>query len=154
MAGSINKVILIGNLGSDPEIRVSKHDKKIAKFSLATSETWKDQNTGEKSEKTEWHRVVIFSPGLAAIAEKYLKKGSKVYIEGKIETQKYTDQAGIEKFSTQIVLQGFNSTLTMLDNKSDSASGIHSPSVESSISNKKVSGDFDDHELDDDVIPF
>ena len=113
MAGSINKVILLGRLGGDPEIRVSQEGKKIAKFSLATSDSWKDKNTNEKKEKTEWHRIVIFSPGLAEITEKYLRKGSLIYIEGQIQYGKYTDQAGIEKYTTDIVLQGFNSTLTM-----------------------------------------
>ena len=132
MAGSINKVILLGRLGGDPEIRVSQEGKKIAKFSLATSDSWKDKNTNEKKEKTEWHRIVIFYPGLAEITEKYLRKGSLIYIEGQIQYGKYTDQAGIEKYTTDIVLQGFNSTLTMLDNKSDDIAQINSPNVDNS----------------------
>ncbi len=153
MSSSINKVILLGRLGADPEIRISKQDKKIAKLSLATSESWNDKSTNEKKEKTEWHRVVIFSPGLAEVAEKYLKKGSLVYIEGQISYGKYTDQSGAEKYTTDIVLQGFNSTLRMLDNKSDGSNEIRSPSVDNSVSNKKVSEDFDDFDTDD-VVPF
>ena len=115
MAGSVNKVILVGNLGKDPEIRRTQDGRPIANLSVATSESWKDKNTGERKEKTEWHRVVIFSEGLAKVAEQYLKKGSKVYLEGALQTRKYTDAQGVEKYSTEIVLQGFNSTLTMLD---------------------------------------
>jgi single-strand DNA-binding protein len=115
MAGSVNKVILVGNLGKDPEVRRMQDGRPVVNLSVATSESWRDKNTGEKREKTEWHRVVIFSEGLAKIAEQYLKKGSKVYLEGQLQTRKYTDAQGIEKYSTEIVLQGFNSTLTMLD---------------------------------------
>ena len=117
MAGSVNKVILIGNLGADPEIRRTQDGRPIANLRIATSETWKDKNTGERKEKTEWHRVVIFNEGLCRIAEQYLKKGSKVYIEGALQTRKWTDKDGIEKYSTEVVLQGFNSQLTMLDGK-------------------------------------
>ncbi len=119
MAGSVNKVILIGNLGRDPEIRFAQNGNKIANFSIATSESWRDKSSGERKEKTEWHRIVVFSEGLAGIAEKYLKKGSKVYIEGALQTRKWTGNDGVEKYSTEIVLQGFNSTLTMLDGRSD-----------------------------------
>jgi single-strand DNA-binding protein len=115
MAGSVNKVILIGNLGRDPEIRRTQDGRPIANLSVATSESWKDKNTGERKEKTEWHRVVIFSEGLCRVAEQYLKKGMKVYLEGQLQTRKYTDKDGVEKYSTEVVLQGFNSTLTMLD---------------------------------------
>src|ERR1700704_1250915 len=115
MAGSVNKVILIGNLGKDPEIRRTQDGRPIANLSVATSETWRDKATGERKEKTEWHRVVIFSEGLCRIAEQYLKKGAKVYLEGQLQTRKYTDNSGIEKYSTEVVLQGFNSALTMLD---------------------------------------
>jgi single-strand DNA-binding protein len=117
MAGSVNKVILIGNLGADPEIRRTQDGRPIANLRIATSETWKDKNTGERKEKTEWHRVVIFNEGLCRIAEQYLKKGSKVYIEGALQTRKWTDKDGIEKYSTEVVLQGFNSQLTMLDGR-------------------------------------
>ncbi len=115
MAGSVNKVILIGNLGRDPEIRRTQDGRPIANLSVATSETWRDKATGERKEKTEWHRVVIFSEGLCRVAEQYLKKGMKVYLEGQLQTRKYTDKDGVEKYSTEVVLQGFNSTLTMLD---------------------------------------
>ena len=121
MAGSVNKVILIGNLGRDPEIRFAQNGNKIANFSIATSDTWRDKSTGERKEKTEWHRIVVFSEGLATITEKFLKKGSKVYIEGALQTRKWTGNDGIEKYSTEIVLQGFNSTLTMLDGSSGSS---------------------------------
>jgi len=116
MAGSVNKVILIGNLGKDPEIRTMQDGKKVANLSLATSESWKDKSTGERKEKTEWHRVVIFG-SLAEIAEKYLKKGSKVYVSGSLQTRKWTDQSGAEKYSTEVVLQNFGGELVMLDGK-------------------------------------
>ena len=115
MAGSVNKVILIGNLGKDPEIRRTQDGRPIANLSVATSETWRDKATGERREKTEWHRVVIFNEGLCRVAEQYLKKGSKVYLEGSLQTRKWQDQQGQDKYSTEVVLQGFNSTLTMLD---------------------------------------
>jgi len=115
MAGSVNKVILIGNLGADPEVRRLQDGRPVANLRVATSESWRDKATGERKEKTEWHRVVIFNEGLAKIAEQYLKKGSKVYIEGQLQTRKWTDQQGVEKYSTEVVLQGFNSALTMLD---------------------------------------
>jgi single-strand DNA-binding protein len=117
MAGSVNKVILVGNLGKDPEIRRTQDGRPIANLSVATSDTWRDKATGERKEKTEWHRVVIFSEPLCKIVEQYLKKGAKVYIEGALQTRKWTDNAGVEKYSTEVVLQGFNSTLTMLDGR-------------------------------------
>jgi single-strand DNA-binding protein len=122
MAGSVNKVILVGNLGKDPEIRRTQDGRPIANLSVATSENWRDKATGERKEKTEWHRVVIFNEGLCKVAEQYLKKGAKVYIEGALQTRKWTDQAGVEKYSTEVVLQGFNSTLTMLDGRSGGGS--------------------------------
>jgi single-strand DNA-binding protein len=115
MAGSVNKVILVGNLGADPEIRRTQDGRPIANLRIATSETWRDKATGERKEKTEWHRVVIFNEGLCKVAEQYLKKGAKVYIEGALQTRKWTDQQGVEKYSTEVVLQGFNSVMTMLD---------------------------------------
>ena len=125
MAGSLNKVLLIGRLGADPEIKQMVNGKSVARLSLATSQSWKDKNTGEKKEKTEWHRVVIFNEGLVNVVQKYLKKGAQVYVEGQISTTKYTDNNGQEKFSTQIVLQGYNSTLTMLGGSNKSIdSGI------------------------------
>jgi single-strand DNA-binding protein len=123
MAGSVNKVILVGNLGRDPEVRHTQDGKPIVSLSIATSESWRDRNTGERREKTEWHRVVIFSEGLAKVAEQYLKKGSTVYIEGQLQTRKYTDKDGVEKYSTEIVLQGFNSTLTMIGGRPGSEGG-------------------------------
>ncbi len=123
MAGSVNKVILVGNLGKDPEIRRTQDGRPIANLSIATSETWRDKATGERKEKTEWHRVVIFSEPLCKIVEQYLKKGAKVYIEGALQTRKWTDQSGVEKYSTEVVLQGFNSTLTMLDGRGGGGGG-------------------------------
>lgn len=115
MAGSVNKVILVGNVGKDPEIRRTQDGKPIANITLATSESWRDKNSGERKEKTEWHRIVIFSEGLCKVAEQYVKKGSKLYIEGSLQTRKWTDKDGVEKYSTEIVLNGFNAVLTMLD---------------------------------------
>ena len=127
MAGSVNKVILIGNLGADPEIKRTQDGRPIANLRIATSDTWRDKNTGERKEKTEWHRVVIFSEPLCKIVEQYLKKGAKVYIEGALQTRKWTDQSGVEKYSTEVVLQGFNSTLTMLDGRSGGGGGNFGP---------------------------
>ncbi|NOR29878.1 MAG: single-stranded DNA-binding protein [Sulfitobacter sp.] len=123
MAGSVNKVILIGNLGRDPEVRSFQNGGKVCNLRIATSETWKDRNTGERREKTEWHSVAIFQEGLVRIAEQYLKKGSKVYIEGQLQTRKWQDQSGADRYSTEVVLQGFNGTLTMLDGPSGGGSG-------------------------------
>ena len=123
MAGSVNKVILVGNLGKDPEIRRTQDGRPIANLSIATSETWRDKGTGERKEKTEWHRVVIFNEGLCKVAEQYLKKGAKVYVEGALQTRKWTDQSGVEKYSTEVVLQGFNAVLTMLDGRAGGSGG-------------------------------
>lgn len=119
MAGSINKVILVGNLGKDPEIRATQDGREICNLTLATGESWKDKSTGERKEKTEWHRVVIFSEGLVRVAKNYLRKGSKVYIEGQLQTRKWTNKEGQDQYSTEVVLQGFSSNLTMLDGKGD-----------------------------------
>jgi len=119
MAGSVNKVILVGNLGADPEIRRTQDGRPIANLRIATSESWRDRNTGERREKTEWHRVVIFNEGLCKVAEQYLRKGSKVYLEGQLQTRKWQDQSGQERYSTEVVLQGFNSNLTMLDGRGE-----------------------------------
>ena len=152
MAGSINKVILVGNLGNDPDVRLSQDNKKIVRLSIATSDSWKDRETGEKKEKTEWHRVVIFSNGLADIAEKYLKKGSKIYLEGQLQTRKYTDQAGIEKFTTEIALQNFNSSLVMLDGRNnDITSEKKMLNLEN---NPKTDNNLDSSIEIDDEIPF
>jgi single-strand DNA-binding protein len=123
MAGSVNKVILVGNLGADPEVRRTQDGRPIVNLRVATSETWRDKATGERREKTEWHRVVIFSEGLAKVAEQYLKKGSKVYLEGALQTRKWQDKDGQDRYSTEVVLQGFNSTLTMLDRAGGGAGG-------------------------------
>lgn len=123
MAGSVNKVILVGNVGQEPEIRSTQDGKDIANFSIATSESWKDRNTGERKEKTEWHRIVVFNDGLVNVIKNYVHKGSKLYIEGQLQTRKWTDKTGVEKYSTEIVLQGFSSVLTMLDSKRDSQGG-------------------------------
>lgn len=120
MSGSLNKAILIGNLGKDPEVRAMHNGKSVANFSLATTESWKDKNTGERKDKTEWHNIVIFSEGLVKVAQSYLKKGSKVYIEGQLQTRKWQDKNGNDKYTTEIVLQGFGSTLIMLDGKQGS----------------------------------
>src|SRR5438105_12215856 len=123
MAGSVNKVILIGNLGADPEIRRTQDGRPIANLRVATSETWRDKATGERREKTEWHRVVIFNEGLCKIVEQYVKKGSKVYLEGSLQTRKWQDKDGQDRYSTEVVLQGFNSQLTMLDGRGGAAGG-------------------------------
>jgi single-strand DNA-binding protein len=161
MAGSVNKVILVGNLGKDPEIRRTQDGRPIANLSIATSETWRDKATGERKEKTEWHRVVIFNEGLCKVAEQYLKKGAKVYIEGQLQTRKWTDQSGAEKYTTEVVLQGFNSTLTMLDGRGGGASfggdegggdfGVASPS--SAPPRRAVAAGSRNSDMDDD-IPF
>ena len=149
MAGSLNKVLLIGRLGSDPEIKQMVNGKSVARLSLATSNTWKDKNTGEKKEKTEWHKVVVFNEGLVNVVQQYLKKGSQVYIEGQLNTRKWKDeQSGVDKYSTEVVIQGYNSSLTML------GSANHS-SISSQENNKKIedTSQIPQNDLDDD-IPF
>ncbi|WP_224814572.1 single-stranded DNA-binding protein [Hasllibacter sp. MH4015] len=123
MAGSVNKVILIGNLGRDPEVRSFQNGGKVCNLRIATSETWKDRNTGERREKTEWHSVAIFQEGLVRVAEQYLRKGSKVYIEGQLQTRKWQDQSGQDRYSTEVVLQGYGGTLTMLDGRDGGGGG-------------------------------
>ncbi|MDE3017068.1 MAG: single-stranded DNA-binding protein [Pseudomonadota bacterium] len=156
MAGSVNKVILVGNLGKDPEIRTTQDGREIANFSLATSESWKDKTTGERKEKTEWHRVVVFNENLVRVIKNYLKKGAKVYIEGSLQTRKWTDQSGVEKYSTEVVLQNFNGTLTMLDGKRDGAgaSNNESSSNYSQAPATAASTASSARELIDDEIPF
>ena len=152
MAGSLNKVLLIGRLGADPEIKQMVNGKSVARLSLATSQTWKDKNSGEKKEKTEWHRIVVFNEGLVNVVQKYLKKGSQVYIEGQLSTRKWKDeQSGQDKYSTEIIIQGYNSSLTMLGGGS-SASSIQndkSPNATKNIEDIPQSS----NDLDDD-IPF
>ena len=161
MAGSVNKVTLIGNLGRDPEVRFSQSGDKIANISIATSETWNDKASGERKEKTEWHRVVIFNKFLADIAEKYLKKGSKVYLEGALQTRKWTDNSGIEKYTTEVVLGNFKGELTMLDGRGESgdtsagnygAAGSQEPDFGPGP-NDINAGDSSSDDLDDE-IPF
>jgi len=123
MAGSVNKVILVGNLGRDPEVRTFQNGGKVCNLRLATSETWKDKNTGERREKSEWHSVAIFQEGLVRVAEQYLRKGSKVYIEGQLQTRKWQDQSGADRYSTEVVLQGFGGTLVMLDSRNSGGGG-------------------------------
>lgn len=123
MAGSVNKVILVGNVGNDPEIRSFNNGGKVANFSLATSENWRDKQSGEKKEKTEWHRVAVFNDGLVGVIERYVKKGSKLYIEGKLQTRKWTDRDGNDKYTTEVVLQGYGGNLTMLDGRDGAGGG-------------------------------
>lgn len=141
---SVNKVILVGNVGKDPEIRATKSGSKIANLSIATSENWKDKNTQERREKTEWHRVVVFNEGLIGVIENYIRKGSKVYLEGALQTRKWTDQSGAEKFSTEVVLQGFGGTLVMLDGRSSAAEEKPQRAAQSSYTPPDL----------DDEIPF
>ncbi len=152
MAGSLNKVLLIGRLGADPEIKQMVNGKNVARLSLATSNTWKDKNTGEKKEKTEWHRIVIFNEGLVNVVQQYVKKGSQVYIEGQLTTRKWKDEkSGLDRYSTEVVLQGFNSTFKILSSKSNQIENIQDSNAEkSSLPNEEnvSSGDLDDE------IPF
>jgi single-strand DNA-binding protein len=148
MAGSVNKVILIGNLGKDPEVRRTQDGKPICNLTIATSESWRDKSSGERKEKTEWHRVVIFSEPLCKIAEQYLKKGSKVYLEGALQTRKWTDQSGVEKYSTEVVLQGFGGTLTMLDGPARNEPKEEQQSISQRAMPKARNADMDDE------IPF
>lgn len=141
MAGSVNKVILIGNLGRDPEVRSFQNGGKVCNLRIATSENWKDKNTGERREKTEWHSVAIFQEGLVRIAEQYLRKGSKVYIEGQLQTRKWQDQSGQDKYSTEIVLQGYGGTLTMLDGRD--GGGVGAPSGGGSGYDNRQDGGYD-----------
>ena len=147
MAGSLNKVMLIGNLGNDPEDRSTQDGRSLCTFSIATTESWKDKNSGERRDKTEWHRIVIFNEGLVGIAEQYLKKGSKVFLEGQLQTRKWEDKDGIEKYTTEVVLQNFNGNLTMLGGRNDNSPGDF---ANDSISGESVSISSD---MDDD-IPF
>ena len=152
MAGSLNKVLLIGRLGADPEIKQMVNGKNVARLSIATSQSWKDKSSGERKEKTEWHRVVIFNEGLVNIVQQYLKKGANVYIEGSISTRKWKDEStGQDKFSTEIVLQGYNSSLTMLDGKSKSDGSNFVSENKSSLPNDETNSLNNDL---DDEIPF
>lgn len=156
---SVNKVILVGNVGGTPEIKSTQDGKKFATFSVATSESWKDKITGEKKDQTEWHRVVVFAERTAEVVEKYVKKGSKLYIEGSIKTRKWTDKDGVERYTTEVVLQNFNSRLDLLDSKGDSSSsgegdygsGYNNNKSESNNASASNKSDYDDI---DDEIPF
>lgn len=161
MAGSVNKVILVGNLGKDPVIRRTQDGRPIASFSIATSDSWKDKNTGEKREKTEWHNIVVFNEGLCRIIEQYVKKGSKLYIEGQLQTRKWQDQNGQDRYSTEVVLQGFNGALTMLDSAGGGGArgqiggaqggGFSGDSGRGEYEDMGAGGDFGDF---DDKVPF
>ena len=152
MAGSLNKVQLIGRLGADPEIKQMVNGKNVARLSIATSQSWKDKSSGERKEKTEWHRIVIFNEGLVNIVQQYLKKGANIYVEGQLSTRKWKDEkSGQDKYSTEIVLQGYNSSLTMLDSKNRSSVTEGNPKEKSALPNDEMSQDNSDL---DDEIPF
>ena len=153
MAGSLNKVLLIGRLGADPEIKQMVNGKNVARFSLATSQTWKDKNTGEKKEKTEWHRIVVFNEGLVNVVKQYLKKGAQIYVEGQLSTRKWKDEkSGQDKYSTEILIQGYNSSLTMLGGGSG---GIQNDNTSQAISkNSDDKSQVQQNDQDDDEIPF
>ena len=157
MSGSVNKVILLGNLGRDPEIRSMQSGKKMASFSIATSKRWKDRSTQEQKENTSWHNIVVFNEGLVDVIEKYIKKGSKIYVEGELSTRKYQDKDGNDKYTTEVVLQGYNSTLTMLDSRNSGSASIEE-APNSSFSDSKLEDSFDSQVSDsqdlDDDIPF
>ena len=156
MAGSLNKVLLIGRLGNDPEIRTTQDGRSVVSFSLATSDTWRDKNTNERKERTEWHRVVIFNEGLSKVVEQYVKKGSRVYLEGQLQTRKWQDQSGQEKYTTEIVLQNYSGNLTILDSLTDGPASTQSSSSSqldqfnqtTSASSEEIADEFDDE------IPF
>ena len=153
MAGSLNKVLLIGRLGADPEIKQMVNGKSVARLSIATSDTWKDKNTGEKKEKTEWHRIVVFNEGLVNVVQQYLKKGAQIYVEGQLSTRKWKDEkSGQDKYSTEILIQGYNSSLTMLGGGSG---GIQNDNTSQAISkNSDNKSQVQQNDQDDDEIPF
>ena len=157
MSGSVNKVILLGNLGRDPEIRSMQSGKKMASFSIATSKRWKDRSTQEQKENTSWHNIVVFYEGIVDVIEKYIKKGSKIFVEGELSTRKYQDKDGNDKYTTEVVLQGYNSTLTMLDSRNSGSASIEE-APNSSSSDSKLEDSFDSQVSDsqdlDDDIPF
>tara|TARA_Y100001970_G_scaffold292141_1_gene432160 strand:+ start:2920 stop:3393 length:474 start_codon:yes stop_codon:yes gene_type:complete len=157
MVGSVNKVILLGNLGRDPEIRSMQSGSKMASFSIATSKRWKDKNTSEQKEKTSWHNIVVFGDGLVDIVEKFVKKGSKVYLEGELQTRKWQDQEGKDRYTTEVILQGYNCNLTLLDSRNQSSKTMESQSnsIEEDVNNDDSFGSetTDSNDLDED-IPF
>ena len=160
MAGSVNKVILLGNLGQDPDVRTMQNGKKICTFSIATSDSWKDKETGEKKEKTEWHRVVVFNEGLVGVIENYVKKGSKLYVEGSLQTRKWTDDSGTEKYTTEIVIQGYGGRIDMIGSKGNNQE-ISNDEPKQEIekenkleNNKEKSVDDKSENLNEEDIPF
>ena len=155
MVGSVNKTILLGNLGRDPEIRSMQSGAKMASFSIATSKRWKDKNTQEQKEKTSWHNVAVFGDGLVDIVEKYVKKGSKIYIEGELQTRKYQDQEGNDKYTTEVILQGFNSNLTLLDSRNNSQTSENKIENSNSVNqDQDIETDRADSSEEEDDIPF
>tara|TARA_Y100000590_G_scaffold405444_1_gene493751 strand:- start:2995 stop:3444 length:450 start_codon:yes stop_codon:yes gene_type:complete len=149
MAGSLNKVLLIGRLGADPEIKQMVNGKSVARFSIATSQTWKDKSSGEKKEKTEWHRIVVFNEGLVNVVQQYLKKGAQIYVEGQLSTRKWKDEkSGQEKYSTDIIIQGYNSSLTMLGTGGSSSNEVNQKNTNNEDSSIAPQDDLDDE------IPF
>ena len=153
MAGSVNKVILVGNLGADPEVRKFQNGGSVCNLRVATSESWKDRNTGERREKTEWHSVAIFSEGLVRVAEQYLRKGSKVYLEGQLETRKWQDQSGNDRYTTEVVLRNFNSSMVMLDARGGGGGERGNDRAGGYVEDKSNASSEKSYELDDD-IPF
>ena len=155
MAGSLNKVLLIGRLGADPEIKQMVNGKSVARLSLATSQTWKDKSTGEKKEKTEWHRIVVFNEGLVNVVKQYLKKGAQIYVEGQLSTRKWKDeQSGQDKYTTEILIQGYNSSLTMLGGSSGGIQNDNTSKTISKNSDDMSQSQVQQKDLDDDEIPF
>ena len=156
MAGSVNKVILIGNLGADPDVRTMQSGGRVCNLSVATSKSWKDKNSGERQERTQWHRVVVFNDNIVGVCEKFLKKGSKVYLEGQLETRKWTDNSGVEKYTTEVVLRPFRGELTMLDGKSGGAGGQSDdgPAYENTPAGRRDNPAAQQHDDLDDEIPF
>jgi len=157
MVGSVNKVILLGNLGKDPDIRSMQSGSKMAAFSIATSKRWKDRNTQEQKEKTSWHNIVVFGDGLVDIVEKYVKKGSKIYVEGELQTRKWQDKDGNDKYTTEVILQGYNCNLTLLDSRNNSSNQLdnqNQDSQDSSITDDSFSSESSDSNNMDEDIPF
>ena len=154
MVGSVNKVILLGNLGRDPEIRSMQSGSKMASFSIATSKRWKDRNTQEQKEKTSWHNIVVFGDGLVDIVEKYVKKGSKIYVEGELQTRKWQDKDGNDRYTTEVILQGYNCNLTLLDSRQNNSENEKKITDESNNSDKNFTNDSSDSNEIDDDIPF
>ena len=154
MVGSVNKVILLGNLGRDPDIRSMQSGSKMASFSIATSKRWKDRSTQEQKEKTTWHNIVVFGDGLVDIVEKYVKKGSKIYVEGELQTRKWEDKDGNDRYTTEVVLQGYNCNLTLLDSRNNNSNTVDNQSQDSSITDESYNSENSDSSNIDEDIPF